>query len=73
LFESHKFRYVKFDKNKGKSYAMVAGVENSTGEIIVFVDADIIGLNCEHIERYCPLICVNLETCNGLTLPNLIL
>ena len=51
LFESHQFRYVKFDKNKGKSYAMVAGVENSTGEIIVFVDADIIGLNCEHIEK----------------------
>ncbi len=51
LFESHKFRYVKFDKNKGKSYAMIVGVENSTGEIIVFVDADIIGLNCEHIEK----------------------
>ena len=33
--ESRQFRYVKFDKNKGKSYAMVAGVENSTGEIIL--------------------------------------
>lgn len=51
LSESHQFRYMKFDKNKGKSYAMVAGVENSTGEIIVFADADIIGLNCEHIEK----------------------
>ena len=51
LSESHQFRYVKFDKNKGKSYAMVAGIENSTGEIIVFADADIMGLNCEHIEK----------------------
>ena len=24
-------------------------------------------------KKYCPLICVDLETCNGLTLPNLIL
>ena len=51
LPESHQFRYIKFDKNKGKSYAMVAGVENSTGEIIVFADADIMGLNCEHIKK----------------------
>ena len=27
----------------------------------------------EDFYGYCPLTCVNLETCNGLTLPNLIL
>lgn len=48
---SHPFRSVEFEKNKGKSYAMSTGVEMATGEIVVFIDADLIGLSCEHIER----------------------
>ncbi len=51
LSKTGEFRYIRFNKNKGKSYAMVTGVENASGDIIVFVDADLVGLKCEHIEK----------------------
>ncbi len=51
LSKSKKLHYIRFDKNRGKSYAMVAGVENANGDIVVFVDADLVGLRCEHIEK----------------------
>lgn len=38
-------------ENKGKGYAMATGVENSTGEIIVFIDADLSNLKEEHFEQ----------------------
>ncbi|RLD89820.1 MAG: glycosyltransferase family 2 protein [Bacteroidetes bacterium] len=47
---SYSFQNIAFEKNKGKSYAMTTGVEHATGDIIVFVDADLIGFNCEHIK-----------------------
>lgn len=37
--------------NKGKGYAMATGVENSTSEIIVFIDADLSNLKEEHFEQ----------------------
>ena len=49
LLKSFHYRYIEFEKNRGKSYAMVAGVRNATCHIIVFVDGDIIGLNSKHI------------------------
>ena len=38
-------------ENKGKGYAMATGIENSTGEIIVFIDADLSNLKEEHFEQ----------------------
>lgn len=38
-------------ENKGKGYAMATGIENSTGEIIVFIDADISGLLDVHLTQ----------------------
>lgn len=35
-----KIKAIHFDENKGKGYAMAAGVEKATNEIIVFIDAD---------------------------------
>ena len=49
LLKSFHYRYIEFEKNVGKSYAMVAGVRNATCNIILFVDGDIIGLNDTHI------------------------
>jgi len=46
----HPFQNIAFEKNKGKSYAMTTGVEKASGDIIVFVDADLIGFSCEHIK-----------------------
>jgi glycosyltransferase involved in cell wall biosynthesis len=47
---SYSFKNITFEKNRGKSYAMTTGVEQATGDIIVFVDADLIGFKCEHIK-----------------------
>ena len=47
---SHPFQNIEFEKNRGKSYAMTTGVEHASGDIIVFVDADLIGFSCEHIK-----------------------
>jgi len=38
-------------ENKGKGYAMATGIENSTGEIIVFIDADLSNLKEKHFEQ----------------------
>jgi len=46
-----KFSYIEFEENKGKSYAMAAGVEISTGEVIAFIDSDLQGFEERHIEQ----------------------
>jgi len=43
--------YIALPENKGKGYAMATGIENSTGEIIVFIDADLSNLKEEHFEQ----------------------
>jgi glycosyltransferase involved in cell wall biosynthesis len=44
-------KYIALPVNKGKGYAMATGIENSTGEIIVFIDADLSNLKEEHFEQ----------------------
>lgn len=44
-------KYISLPENKGKGYAMATGVENSTGDIIVFIDADLSNLKEEHFEQ----------------------
>ncbi|MFW5851841.1 MAG: glycosyltransferase [Bacteroidota bacterium] len=48
LAGSYTFIYEQLPKNKGKSWAMVHGVEKSTREIILFFDADVSQINPEH-------------------------
>ncbi len=36
------FRYIKYSRNKGRSYARNLGIKEARGEIIVFIDSDII-------------------------------
>jgi len=38
-------------KNRGKSWAMVQGVEMSTNEIILFFDADVLNIKKEHFDE----------------------
>ena len=40
---------IHFEKNKGKSYAMAAGVRAITSEIIFFCDADLTSIKKEHV------------------------
>jgi glycosyltransferase involved in cell wall biosynthesis len=51
LLHNFHFRYIGFEENLGKSFAMAAGVDMAAGDIIIFVDSDITGLSCRHIEK----------------------
>lgn len=46
----HKLHSIRFEHNKGKSYAMVAGVRKTTGSIILFMDADLVNVGSKHIK-----------------------
>jgi len=43
-------RLVRLQENRGKAAAMAAGVEVSTGEVLLFLDADLTGLTPSHVE-----------------------
>jgi glycosyltransferase involved in cell wall biosynthesis len=51
LQRSHLFKYIALPENRGKSYAMATGTEAARGKVILFVDADIVGLTCSHIRK----------------------
>ena len=45
------FKIIDLAENMGKGYAMAAGVEQSTGGIIAFIDADLYDLKSWHIDE----------------------
>ena len=45
-----KIQLINFNKNKGKSYALVAGIKKAKGEVVAFFDADLTNLSDEHIK-----------------------
>lgn len=51
FLSSSKCTYIEYEKNRGKSFAMVEGVEKATGDIIVFIDADILNFEEKHIQQ----------------------
>ena len=48
--ENKKIRAIHFTKNKGKSQAMVIGALRAHGDILVFMDADLLNLSNQHIQ-----------------------
>ncbi|MCK4678167.1 MAG: glycosyltransferase family 2 protein [Bacteroidales bacterium] len=44
----YNFKYIFLSENKGKGFAMATGIENTSSEIIVFIDADLTNLQEEH-------------------------
>jgi glycosyltransferase involved in cell wall biosynthesis len=36
--------------NRGKGFSLAKGIERATGELVVFIDADLVNLNDQHIE-----------------------
>ena len=42
-------KVINFNQNKGKGWAYYEGVKASEGDIIIFLDADLIGLEPNHI------------------------
>lgn len=43
-------RVVRLPENRGKAAAMAAGVEAAAGDVLMFLDADLVGLTPVHIE-----------------------
>ncbi|MCK5822647.1 MAG: glycosyltransferase family 2 protein [Bacteroidales bacterium] len=57
LSKNYEFKYIKLEENKGKGFAIATGIENVSGEIIVFVDADLSNLKEDHLfELVMPLV-----------------
>ncbi|MBI4136774.1 glycosyltransferase [Candidatus Roizmanbacteria bacterium] len=46
-----KVRLISFRKNKGKSDAIGEGIRKASGDIVVFLDADLEGLNSHHVAK----------------------
>ena len=51
LSESIDLTYINLLPNRGKGYCMASGLELSTGDVIVFLDADIVNLTHRHIDK----------------------
>ena len=51
FLSNSKYKCIEYKKNRGKSFAMVEGVETATGDIIVFIDADILNFEEKHIKQ----------------------
>lgn len=47
----HGARVVELEENRGKGGAMKAGLEKNLSDIILFLDADLIGLTRDHVEK----------------------
>ena len=45
-----KVKLIEFDKNKGKGAAVMHGIRNTDAEILLLLDADLVGLKEEHIK-----------------------
>ena len=54
--EGYEFKVIKHPKNRGKSAAVQTGMDNSKGELIVLLDADLLGLSQENIAKLIYLV-----------------
>lgn len=50
LSKTVEFNYLKLPENRGKSYAMATGVEHASNDVLLFFDADSIGIKREHFQ-----------------------
>lgn len=58
---------VRIDENAGKSNAMASGVSATQADIILFLDADLIGLHVEHLEQLVrPVTEGSVDMCIGV-------
>lgn len=58
---------IELEQNRGKGGAMMAGLQKSTAEIVVFLDADLVGLTPEHVAQLVnPVVSGQAEVSVGL-------
>ncbi len=49
IAKSYNARVIELEKNQGKTNAVLTGVKNTNADIILMLDADLIGLKVEHV------------------------
>jgi glycosyltransferase involved in cell wall biosynthesis len=49
-FENQKIKVFGLKRNHGKGFALSFGIRRAKGEILIFIDADLIGLKKEHLK-----------------------
>jgi len=54
---SHGFSVLELKRNMGKSYAMWMGLVNTKAPVILFLDADLIGMKAEYIKSMIEPVC----------------
>lgn len=65
--KSFNVKVIELKENQGKSNAVLTGVENTSADIILMLDADLIGLSKEHIEQLIrPIISENIDMTIGV-------
>ena len=58
---------IRVDENRGKGFAMLLGAKEAKEDIFLFLDADLIGLNIEHVNNMIkPVINGECESTLGL-------
>jgi len=58
---------INLEQNRGKGGAMMAGLHSVTAEIVVFLDADLVGLTPAHVSQLMePVLCGKAEVSVGL-------
>jgi len=49
-FENQKIKVFRLERNHGKGFALSYGIKRAKGEILIFIDSDLIGLQKEHLK-----------------------
>ncbi len=48
---NNQIKLINLKRNHGKGFALAVGVKNAAGEIVIFLDADLLNLKPEHVDR----------------------
>ncbi|MCK4448019.1 MAG: glycosyltransferase, partial [Candidatus Marinimicrobia bacterium] len=64
---------VEFSENRGKGYAMAEGIQRAKGDIIVFIDSDLVNFNIKYVDQLVqPLLGGNADMVIGQPTINMV-
>jgi glycosyltransferase involved in cell wall biosynthesis len=67
IVRSYDIPVLELSENKGKSYAMWTGLQYTRGRVILFLDADLIGLKTDHVHKMImPILYDNADMTVGI-------
>ena len=74
---NNQINLINLKRNHGKGFALAVGVKKATGEIVIFLDADLLNLKPEHVDRLALPLLINqadvvlarISSTTGLSLP----